>query len=170
MKNRTKLLIVALIVLLLALAVGYASFSGILKVEGKADASGHFEVVFRQGSVTTPDHGSALVNTEDSTKMSVSVKLSYPGDGCTVTATIKNNGTVPAKLTGFHLYNKGTTTAFSNSDIEILIPDSLNEEVLDVGQSTTKSFNVKWKKDSTVEKATAEFDIELDYEQSTQDF
>ena len=170
MKNKTKILIVALIVLLLALAVGYAAYSQRLTVEGKADASGKFAVAFTNGTVNTPDHGSVTVNTEDNTKMSVNVRLSYPGDGCTVTAYIKNNGSVPAKLTGFHLYNKGATTAFSNKDIEVLIQDSNSDEVLEVGESTTKSFNVKWKKDSTVEKASAEFDIALDYEQATTDF
>ena len=145
MKNKTKILIVALIVALLALAVGYAAFSQRLTVTGKADASGKFEVVFTGGSIHTPDHGSVSVNQEDNTKMTVSVKLSYPGDGCTVTANIQNKGTVPAKLTGFHLYNKGATTAFSNKDIEVLIQDSAADEVLDVGDSVTKSFNVKWK-------------------------
>lgn len=170
MKNKTKILIVALIVLLLALAIGYAAYSQRLTVEGRADASGNFEVAFTGGSIHTPDHGSVSINPNDSSKMSVSVKLSYPGDGCTVTAYIKNNGNVPAKLTGFHLYNKGATTAFSNSDIEVLVQDSSANEVLAVGESTTKSFNVKWKKDSTVEKASAEFDIALDFEQATADF
>ena len=86
--------------------------------------------------------------------------------------TVKNNGTVPAKLTGFNLYNKGTTTAFSNNDIEILIQnlDTTGNEVLQSGESTTITFTVKWKKDSTAKSATAEFDIELDYEQATEEF
>ena len=104
--------------------------------------------------------------------MTANIKLSYPGDGCYVTATVKNNGTVPAKLTGFHLYNKGSTTAFSNNDIEVLVPDlnTSGNDVLQPGESTTITFTVKWKKDSKATSATAEFDIELDYEQSTTEF
>ena len=173
MKNKTKILIVALVVLLLALAIAYAAFSGSLKVAGTADAEGHFKVVFsKDGTVTTPDHGTAKVNADDPTKMTVSVKLTYPGDGCTVTTPIKNEGTVPAKLTGVKIYKKGTTVAFDNSSsqIEVLVPDVGSDESLAVGESTTRSFTVKWKADSTVETATAEFDIVLEYEQDTSEF
>ncbi len=172
MKNKSKVLVVALIVLLLALAIAYASFSGVLKISGKADASGNFEVIFTNGVVSSSEHGTATVQGTDPTKMTANIKLSYPGDGCYVTATIKNNGNVPAKLTGFNLYNKGTTTAFSNEDIEILVPnmDTTGNEILDAGESCTITFTVKWKKDSKATSASAEFDIELDYEQSTEEF
>ncbi len=172
MKNKSKVLVVALIVAVLALAIAYASFNGVLKVSGKADASGNFEVIFTNGVVSSSDHGTAIVQSADNTKMTANIKLSYPGDGCYVTATVKNNGTVPAKLTGFHLYNKGSTTAFSNNDIEVLVPDlnTSGNDVLQPGESTTITFTVKWKKDSKATSATAEFDIELDYEQSTTEF
>ena len=70
------------------------------------------------------------------------------------------------------MYNRGTTTAFSNDDIEVLIPDldTTGNEVLKSGESTTITFTVKWKKESTAQSATAEFDIQLDYEQATTDF
>ena len=135
MKNKSRVLIVALIVVLLALAIAYASFSGVLNISGKANASGNFEVVFTNGVVSTSEHGTAVVTATDATKMTADIKLSYPGDGCYVTATIKNNGTVPAKLVGFNIYNKGTTTVFSNDDIEVLIPDidTTGNEVLQAG-------------------------------------
>lgn len=172
MKNKSKVLIVALIVVLLALAIAYASFSGVLNISGKANASGNFEVIFTNGVVSTSEHGTAVVDATDATKMTADIKLAYPGDGCYVTATIKNNGSVPAKLVGFNIYNKGTTTTFSNDDIEVLVPDidTTGNEVLQAGESCTITFTVKWKKDSTKESATAEFDIELDYEQSTEEF
>ena len=172
MKNKSKVLVVALIVAVLALAIAYASFNGVLKVSGKADASGNFEVIFTNGVVSSSDHGTAIVQSADNTKMTANIKLSYPGDGCYVTATVKNNGTVPAKLTGFHLYNKGSTTAFSNNDIEVLVHDlnTSGNDVLQQGEYTTITFTVKWKKDSKATSATAEFDIELDYEQSTTEF
>lgn len=172
MKNKSKVLIVVLIVGLLALAIAYASFSGVLNISGKANAAGNFEVVFTNGVVATSDHGTATVNATDATKMTADIELSYPGDGCYVTATIKNNGTVAAKLVGFNIYDKGTTTTFYNDDIEVLVPDmdTTGNEVLQPGESTTITFTVKWKKDSTKESATAEFDIELDYEQSTEEF
>ena len=172
MKNKSKLIGIALVVVLLALAVGYAAYSGVLNVQGTASANGKFEVVFTNGVVSTSNHGTATVNQADNTKMTADIKLAYPGDGCYVTATVKNNGDVPAKLVGFNLYNRGTTTAFSNDDIEVLIPDldTTGNEVLKSGESTTITFTVKWKKESTAQSATAEFDIQLDYEQATTDF
>ena len=125
MKSGTKVLIVALVVMMLALAIAYASFSGVLKVSGKADASGKFEVVFTNGIVSTADHGTA----------------------------------------------KEYQIALANK-LKILIQnlDTTGNEVLQSGESTTITFTVKWKKDSTAKSATAEFDIELDYEQATEEF
>ncbi len=172
MNKKSKVIIAAVIVLLLALAVAYASFSGVLSISGKANASGNFEVIFTSGMVSTSDHGVATVDATDATKMRVGIKLSYPGDGCYVTATVKNNGSIPAKLVGFNLYNKGTTEAFANDDIEVLIPDmdTTGTEILQAGESCQITFTVKWKKNSTKDAASAEFDIELDYEQSTEEF
>ena len=48
--------------------------------------------------------------------------------------------------------------------------DTSGSRVLESGESTTISFTVKWKKESTAKSATAEFDIELDYEQATEEF
>lgn len=172
MKSKSKLAIVALVVVLLALSIAYASFSGILSISGKASAQGNFEVAFVNGIVSTADHGTAVVDVTDNTKLTANIKLSYPGDGCYVTATVKNNGSVPAKLTGFNLYNKGTTTPFSDNDIEILIPDidMSGNQVLKAGESSSITFTVKWKKNSTADEASVEFDIELNYEQSTEEF
>lgn len=172
MKKQSKLLLVVVIVAVLGLAIAYASFSGVLNISGRANASGNFEVIFTNGVVSTSEHGKAIVDQSDPTRMTVNIDLSYPGDGCYVTTTIKNNGSIPAKLTGFNIYNHGTTTAFSNDDIEVLIPnlDISGTEVLQAGESGTITFTVKWKKDSVKDSASAEFDIELDYEQATEEF
>ena len=77
MKSGTKVLIVALIVMMLALAIAYASFSGVLKVSGKADASGKFEVVFTNGLVSTADHGTAKIDATDGTKMTANIRISW---------------------------------------------------------------------------------------------
>lgn len=54
----------------------------------------------------------------------------------------------------------------------MLIPnlDISGVEVLQPGESTSITFTVKWKKESVKESASAEFDIELDYEQATEEF
>lgn len=173
MKSKaSKIAVVAVLVALIAAAVAYASFSGVLNISGKATASGKFEVVFTNGVVNTSSHGTATVNNSDATKMNVDVKLGYPGDGCYVTATIKNNGSVAADLKGFNLYNSGSRTTFSNEDIEVLIPalNTMQTTKIEPGESTTITFTVKWKKESTKQSAEANFDIELDYEQATEDF
>lgn len=166
MKNKSILIGVALVVVLLLVAVGYASFSGLLNITGTATANGNFEVVFVNGVVTT-NHGEATVNQADNTKMTANVKLNYPGDSAFVMATVRNNGDVPAKLTSLKIYNKGTTNKFSNDDIEILPPDDVDTEALQPGESRTLKIMVKWIEGSTTKSATADFDIQLEYGQAT---
>lgn len=170
--KKTKIAVIALLIILIAAAIAYASFNGVLNITGKATAAGNFEVIFTNGTVSTSEHGSATVNATDATKMTVDVELKYPGDGCYVTATIKNNGSVPAKLVGFNLYNSGTRTEFSNEDIEVIIPSlsTLSSTSLEPSASTSITFTVKWKKTSTKQSAEARFDIELNYEQDTVEF
>ncbi len=167
--KKTKIAVIVLLIVLIAAAIAYASFNGVLNIQGKATAGGNFEVIFTNGTVSTSEHGTAVVNATDNTKMTVNVELKYPGDGCYVTATIKNNGSVPAELKSFNLYNAGTKTAFSNEDIDVIVPSlsSLADPVLQPNATTTVTFTVKWKTASTKQSAEANFDIELDYEQAT---
>ena len=169
-KQKRNFLLVALIVILLAIAVGYAAFSANITISGTATASGTWDVKFLSASVDTSSHGTANVTGNKNDTLSVSVTLGYPGDGCTVTANIQNAGTVPAKLTGFTLTDD-QGKEFSNSEIEITTPTITTDgsEVIAAGGTCPVTFGIKWKKDSTTTTTTttAKFKINFTYEQAT---
>ena len=154
--------------ILLAIAVGYAAFSANITISGTATASGTWDVKFLSASVDTSSHGTANVTGNKNDTLSVDVTLGYPGDGCTVTANIKNAGTVPAKLTGFTLTDD-QGKEFSNSEIEITTPTIATDglEVIAAGGTCPVTFGIKWKKDSTTTTTTAKFKINFTYEQAT---
>lgn len=170
-KSKRNYIVIALIVILLTLAVVYAAFSDALTITGTATGSGTFDVEFVSGTVSN-SKGTATVS-EDKNTLTVNVNLGFPGDGAEVTAVIKNNSSVAAKLTSFDLVNQGTPTVFSNADIEVDFPSDFTgtlSESIPAGGTCTVKFTVKWKGDSTATSASAAFDAIFEYEQDTTPF
>lgn len=174
MKNKKRnYVIVVLVVLLLALAVGYAAFSDTLNITGTANAKGTFNMEFTSATINTDSAkginaaGSSAAISDDKNTVTVVVKdLAYPGAGTNVTVVAKNAGTVPAKLNGL------TFTGLNDTDIKVTFPDGLvKNEVVQPGGTCTITFSVKWDKESklTTEK-TIEFTAKLDYVQETEEF
>ncbi len=163
--------------MLIAIAIGYAAFTQNLTISGTANAVGNWDVHFASASINDQSNEDAKICSaklnNDKTSVDVSVQLSYPGDGHTITTTIKNNGTIPAKLTGFTVKDKNTGTAISNDYLEITTPTLTTDgtEKIEAGQTCTFAFGVKWKTsaptDSTTVSETVEFTIEFNYEQAT---
>ena len=174
MKNKKRnYVIVVLVVLLLALAVGYAAFSDTLNITGTANAKGTFNMEFTSATINTDSAkginaaGSSATISDDKNTVTVVVKdLAYPGAGTNVTVVAKNAGTVPAKLNGLSF------TGLDDTDIKVTFPEGLvANEVVQPGGTCTITFSVKWDKESklTTEK-TIEFTAKLDYVQETEEF
>ena len=175
--NKKNYIAIVLIVLLLALAVGYAAFSSQLTITGNATAkAGTWDVKFTAASasasiVSGTDENS--VNYTDN-KVTVTVNLATPGDGSNITATITNNGSVDAKLTGFNVTGLTATadaTVYQTGAIKLTLPTVTDGDVITAGASKTFKFSVEW--DSAIDEATvgttgqtASFDITFDYEQA----
>ena len=87
-KSKKNYVLIVLVALLLALAVGYAAFSQAMTISGTATGSTTWEVKFVSATINEAGHGDAPAVTDDS--ITVNPVLAYPGDGCTVTANIKN--------------------------------------------------------------------------------
>lgn len=165
--------IVALLVLLLALAVGYAAFSDTLNISGTANAKGTFDMEFTSATIDTATaegidktNSTATISTDKNT-VTVDVKdLAYPGAGTNVTVVAKNVGTVPAKLNGLNF------TGIDDEDIEVTFPSGLaTGEKLQPNDTCTITFSVKWKTDSDLKtEKTVNFTATLDYEQDTTEF
>lgn len=178
--NKKNYVAIVLIVLLLALAVGYAAFSQTLTITGTATAkAGTWDVKFTSASASASIVEGTATNkavvTNDQT-VTVTVNLATPGDGSNVTATIKNNGTVDAKLTGFDVSSADLTkvsdTVYQTDAIKLTLPAVTKDgtDVISAGTSKTFTFSVEW--DSSVNEAavgtgqTASFDITFTYEQA----
>ena len=180
-KSKKNYIAIVLIVLLLALAVGYAAFSSQLTISGTANAkAGTWDVKFTNASATSSivantTANSANVNSTDATKVDVVVNLATPGDGSTVTATITNNGTVDAKLKDFNVegLTKVSETVYQTGAIKVTVPTVTKNgtDVIAKGASKTFTFLVEWDSGVTEEIVgtsgqTANFTITFDYEQN----
>ena len=179
--NKKNYVAIVLIVLLLALAVGYAAFSQTLTITGTATAkAGTWDVKFTSASASASIVEGTATNkavvTNDQT-VTVTVNLATPGDGSNVTATIKNNGTVDAKLTGFDVSSADLTkvsdTVYQTDAIKLTLPAVTKDgtDVISAGTSKTFTFSVEW--DSSVTEATVgttgqtgTFNITFTYDQA----
>lgn len=162
-KNQKKSVLIVLVILLLALAVGYAAFQQVLNITGTAKAAGNFEVKFVDPTTITTGHGTATKTADDT--VTVEATLGYPGDGCTVTTHITNAGTIPAKLTTLEVLGTNGET-FKDDDITITTP-SIAEEELAPGETCEFTFAIAWKEDSTADKKDVGFNIKFTYDQNT---
>lgn len=165
-KSKKNYVIIALVVILLCLAVGYAAFSGNLTINGTATGTGTWDVKFVSAKINETGHGSAPTVTD--TTITVNPELAFPGDGCTITANIKNAGNVPAKLTGFTLTDE-SGNPYNNADIAVTIPTIATDgtEIIAAGETCPVTFTVQWVQDSSATSANSKFKISFTYEQAT---
>lgn len=160
-KNKRNYLIIALIVIMLLLGVGYASFTDTLTMTGTITGSATWDVHFTNDSDGTVS--------QDGKTLTVNVaNLSYPGDQVERTAVIENSGTMDAKLTALTPSGSLNTT-----DIEIdyiaLPPSGENEIIAKNGGTCTYKIVIKWKEGSTAESISGNYSFTFDYEQYTPD-
>lgn len=173
-RTKRNYLIVALIIVLMSLAIGYAAFSDTLTISGTTNAKGTFDMIFQSASMDTANaqgidkvNSSASIDPTNPNVVNVNVKdLEYPGAGVDVTVVIKNNGTVDAILKDM------TFTGVDDTDIEIGLKQGLvlNEIVPSQGTCTV-TFYVKWKTNSELKsEKSLDFSATLNYEQYTPEF
>ena len=101
-KNRMKLVFAFIMLIIVAMSVGYAALSTTLNISGTANvAKAGWSIYFTSVSVTS---GSVTATTAPTasgtttTSLSYAVSLSKPGDYYEFTVTVKNAGTMAAKL------------------------------------------------------------------------
>lgn len=175
-KSKKNYVAIVLVVLLLALAVGYAAFSQSLTISGTAGATGKWDVKFTDAdasaSIVTGTEANTATVSDDGKTITVKVNLATQGDGSNVTATITNGGTVGAKLTKFlvsgDLTQDGTNANVYQKDaIKLTVPTVADGDVIPAGDAKTFTFSVEWDDTKTLsaETETATFDITFDYVQ-----
>lgn len=165
-KSKKNYAIIALIVILLALAIGYAAFGTQLTINGTAQGTGnwdvHFESVKLKQSNGQDDttHGSVTFNKTEP-EATVNVTLAYPGDAVLLEVVVKNSGSIPAKL------NEFTVTG---ADANLLITETgtpAKGEKLAAGGTCTSQYVIKWATDSKETSLSKTFTITFDYTQDT---
>ena len=207
-KDKKNYLAIALVIVMIVLAVGYASFTQTLTITGTVNGSATWNVHFvdascgivnTAGTETVLDASSASLSNANAaggnTTLTVNLtgdnKLNYPGDAKKVRATIKNDSSVPVKLTGFTVTttnssdaavtlasNSSTASSASNQnmwfDYVTLTTSSATPgaatsgEVLEAGATCTYEFVIGWLPDSTLTTLDAtKYSITLNYMQST---
>lgn len=189
-------LVIALVVILLALAVGYAAFQTQLTITGTATAKGTWNVHF----VAKGDSGTRIASTGSpaiaSDKMSVdldakhetatiTVDLTQPGQEATVTLPIINEGTVDAVIDGFtistpvgteNISGNSTTLTGTNSSYtfgvikaELNLAGFVNGDELAAEATKTYQLKFSWDAESTATNVDQKltFNITLNYKQET---
>lgn len=178
-KSKKNYLIVALIVILLALAVGYAAFTQQLQIIGTAKAKGSWDIHFTNETIDVGDaENTAVLSNEDHT-LTVNVALKKPGDTKTVTVDIVNEGTVDATLKGFTIVAQdgssqtisGTGGVYTYGAIKMTLEElSIGTDLVAKTGSKTYTMTFEWPSNYTANTAvddTATFTITFDYTQKT---
>jgi uncharacterized repeat protein (TIGR01451 family) len=145
---RNKLIIAAVILVGLA-SVAYAAFAQLLTVNGTGTATGDWNVAISGITMTSQtgatDHASTPSYT--GTSATFDVDLAYPGATSTYTVTIKNNGSIPAKLSS--LTDLASINATSPADITYTLSGVAVNDTLAAGATATATVNVTWGAAST---------------------
>ena len=188
--NKKNHALIVLVVLLIALAVGYATFQTALTVSGTATGTFTWNVHFTDATklyevdasveggakgdaIATDSRGKVTLGDASTTGQNqaqtatVTVDLKYPGDAVILETVIKNDSTQDAKLTGFEVTgaDKGLIITQPNSATITPNTDKLTAKT----GICTAQFLIKW--DPTADKigtsGSQTFTIKFTYSQDT---
>lgn len=164
---RNKLLIAALVVVGLA-SVAYAAFAQTLNIGGTGTASGNWNVAITGITRTSGSGATDTVEpTYTGTSATFNTALEYPGATATYDVTVKNNGSINAKLSSI------TDLVAKNAEAPTYINYTVSgvtagTTTLDAGATNTVTVTVTW--DATSSPATASESktatITLNYDQA----
>ena len=182
-EGKKKYVVALVIVLLIALAVGYAAFSDILTITGTANVSSSagFDVHFKNTSAVVEQVGctasvalGADSNNDANDKLTVTVTdLEYPGAGAYIKAVVENSSSVPVKVKQLTTQTNltGNGSAIKITGLNSIATDSGSTEIEANGGTCEIYFTVEW--DPSVTTLTAgdtsgvTFEVGIEYEQAT---
>lgn len=163
--KKNHIIIMALVGIIFVMSLAFAAFSSLLTINGTAtiDNSWNVEII---NIVSKDKIGSASNNGEPVyTKTSATFKttLVSPGDSMTYDVTIKNKGTIDAKLSKITLTDSNNPAIiFETSGVE-------EGDVLKVGEETILTVIVKYNNNiiSQPDVLNASLTVKLDYVQNS---
>lgn len=162
--RKQNIFIVLTVLTILVLSIGYSIFRTNVTVKGKSATVKDFDVIFEKVGKITEDGSTDASAVIDETKKIVTIsvpKLMRKGAYAIIPITIKNTGSVPAKLesiveTGL---NEGGAITVSYSGIGI------TDAVLNPGDESNFEVKVKWENDLKDDYEEIEFFIKFNYVQ-----
>lgn len=162
--------IIVLLILLIAIAVGYAAFQTVLNINGTATAKTKWDVKFTDAKLIGSDNKEAnsekygSVSFTDTTVTATGIKLSYPGDAVKLRTVISNLGDLNAKLTSINV----DKTALAGTDIIVTEDVPTKDEVIAPNGTCTSEFVVQWDPESKKQETTGSFTVKFTYDQDTE--
>ena len=110
-KNLKNVLIGALLVIIALMAIGYAALATTLTINGTANITSHWEVLFTDMKKVEVGGGKDVSSSYDATSAVFDVELVSPGDYVEYTITVENKGTLDAVLSSYTATNIDGTEA-----------------------------------------------------------
>jgi hypothetical protein len=165
---RNKFLVAALVLVGLA-SVAYAAFAQILTINGTGTASGNWDVKILSITPTAQTGATDKASTPSFTATSATfdVDLAYPGATSSYNVVIKNNGTIPAKLSS--ITDLTTVNAAAPTDLTYAVSGVAANDTLAAGAEVTATVTVSWKSTGTADISTQSkaATIDFNYVQNT---
>lgn len=144
MKNSKNVIIGTLIAVIIVMAVGYSTFATQLSLNGTAEITGEWNVKIT--AIEAQDVSEGCDSGEPqftNTSATFNAKLLKPGDSITYVITIKNAGTIDAKL------DKITCTPDESGSPAITYTTINPAETLLAGEETTLTIKVVYDEETT---------------------
>lgn len=162
--KKQNLFIVLVVLCMITMAVGYSIFRTNVEVRGKTAVAKNLEVVFKEVTEIKQEGSQNATATisEDKKKVTINVpKLEFKGAYADFTITIKNVGTIPARLESIIEYGIGNDASIDVSYTGIGVTDF----ALNPGNEQTFHVKVSWVRDLLGDVNNYEFAIRFNYVQ-----
>ena len=138
---RKSSVILVLLAVVLIMAIGYAAFAQQLTINGSAEITSKWDVHIEDIAVASElldgKNVSATVG-ENNLSATFSAELVSPGSGVTYNVTVRNSGTLDAKLDSI------TFTSSNNDAIQYSYAGINENDVIDAGAAQTFTVTVKF--------------------------
>ena len=165
-KSNKNIILLILLLVIVGMAVGYAALSQALVINGTANITTEWKILFtniQEGTLTGVESKTAPSYT--ATTATFDVNLLYPGASAQYIVTVANQGSINAKLTSVDGID--TANAAAPTDITYSI-DAKADDTLAAGGTKTYTVTVTWNAaaETIPETKTKTATITLNYEQA----
>lgn len=144
MKKTKNIIIITLLIMILLMAVGYATFVTQLNIKGTAEIVGEWDVRITNVEAVDVSEGCDGGTPEfTNTTVTFDAKLAKPGDSISYLVTIENLGTIDAVLSNI-VYKE-----LDNGSPAILYETTELDTLLEAGETTSYTIKMEYDENTT---------------------